>query len=48
MSKGLRSMSETERREAITRRLREKQGGLGYLAALDAVKKQQEVKGNTQ
>jgi len=32
-------MTKTEEYMAITRRLREKKGGLGYLAAVDATKK---------
>lgn len=36
MSKGLRNIeSELERENTIQRRLHEKKGGLGYLAALD-------------
>ncbi|GAH04422.1 unnamed protein product [marine sediment metagenome] len=39
MSKGLRNIKNlAERAETIKRRLSEKQGGLGYLAALDARK----------
>lgn len=39
MSKGLRNIKDvTERRIIIARRLRERKGGLGYLAALDASK----------
>jgi hypothetical protein len=34
-------MTKTERVVAIGRRLSEKKGGLGYLAALDAVKNHQ-------
>lgn len=36
MSKSLRSMKDKERTEAIERRLREKKGGCGYWAAVDA------------
>jgi len=32
-------MTKAEEQNAITRRLREKKGGLGYLAAVDARKK---------
>ena len=39
MSKSLRSMSKTEQFRAVTRRLRENRGGLGFLAALDAMSK---------
>ena len=39
MSKSLRSMTKAEESKAIERRLREKRGGLGYLAAVDAKKK---------
>lgn len=39
MSKGLSQMSETEKKEAIQRRLQERKGGLGYLAAVDASNK---------
>ena len=39
MSKSLRSMSEIERRAAIARRLASNTKGLGYWAAIDAVKK---------
>lgn len=33
MSKGLKGMTEEERKETIKRRLAEQKGGLGYLAA---------------
>lgn len=37
MSKGLRNIKdETERKKVIKKRLAEKKGGLGYLAAVDA------------
>jgi len=39
MSKSLSSMTKSEEQKAITRRLREKKGGLGYWAAVDASKK---------
>jgi len=39
MSKRLRSMSNAEQRKAIARRLNEKKKGLGYWAAVDAIKK---------
>lgn len=39
MSKSLSSMAKSEEQNAITRRLREKKGGLGYWAAVDAAKK---------
>ena len=39
MSKSLSSMTKTEEQRAITRRLNEKKGGLGYWAAVDASKK---------
>lgn len=45
MSKSLRSMTKSERQIAIDRRIREKKGGLGFLAALDA--KQKERQGKT-
>lgn len=39
MAKSLRSMSSEERSRAIERRLKNKTGGLGYWAAVDAKKK---------
>ena len=39
MSKSLSSMTKSEELKAIERRLREKKGGLGYWAAVDASKK---------
>lgn len=36
MSKGLSQMTAEDRKAAIKRRLAEKKGGLGYLAAVDA------------
>lgn len=39
MSQSLKSMTKSEKQRAIERRLREKKGGLGYLAAVDAEKK---------
>ena len=39
MSKGLRSVTKAEQKLTITRRMREKKGGIGYWAAVDAVKK---------
>jgi len=39
MSKSLKSMTKAEEQKAIIRRLREKKGGLGYLAAKDADEK---------
>ena len=39
MSKSLSSMTKAEEQKAIERRLREKKGGLGYWAAVDASKK---------
>ena len=43
MSKGLRNISNGEtRREVIKRRLNSNSGGLGYLAAIDADKKEKE------
>ena len=35
MSKSLKSYPESKRAEVVSRRLRNKTGGLGYLAALD-------------
>lgn len=42
MSKPLKSMTTTERDRAISRRLREKRGGLGHLSAKDATERQKE------
>ena len=39
MSKAIRSYPEGERKVVINRRLKNKTGGLGYLAAQDAVQK---------
>lgn len=39
MSKSLRSMKPEERKQAIDRRIRNKTGGLGYWAVMDAKKK---------
>lgn len=39
MSKPLKSMTDSERRGTIHRRLSEKKGGLGYWVAVDAEKK---------
>lgn len=39
MAKGLRNMSEIERREAVRRRLANGTKGLGYWAAVDAQKR---------
>jgi len=39
VSKGLRSMTKAEQKQAIARRLKGKQKGLGYWAAVDARKK---------
>ena len=39
MSKSLRSIPTKERAEVIARRLKEKKGGLGYWAAVDAKNK---------
>lgn len=39
MAKSLRSMSEREREEAIADRLEKKTKGLGFWAAVDALKK---------
>ena len=39
MSKSLKSMSAEERKQAIDRRIRNKTGGNGYWAAMDAKKK---------
>ena len=43
MSKSLRSMSTVERRKAIARRLASGTKGLGYWAAVDAQRKEQQV-----
>lgn len=40
MTKALRNMSETERKNAIERRIANKTMGLGYWAAMDAKKKE--------
>lgn len=39
MSKAISSYLQSEREGVIARRLKEKQGGLGYLAAVDAQKR---------
>ena len=39
MTRSIRSYPEWQRREVIRRRLRDKTGGLGYQAALDAMAK---------
>ena len=43
MSKSLRSIPQEKRQEAIRRRLEQKIKGLGYWAAVDAIKKQKMV-----
>lgn len=45
MSKSLKSMTATERKAAIDRRLREKKGGNGFWAAVDASKYIADLKG---
>jgi hypothetical protein len=44
MSKSIRSYPQSERRVVIARRLQSKTSGLGYWAAVDAQKRQGEVK----
>ena len=44
MSKSIRSYPQAEKRVVISRRLDRKSGGLGYWAAVDAQKRQGEVK----
>lgn len=39
MSKSLRSMSKAELVQTVTRRIKEKKGGLGYLASVDLLRK---------
>lgn len=45
MSKALRRMTQAERQRAITRRLKEKKGGLGYWAAVDAFARRKKKEG---
>jgi len=44
MSKGLRNMTEKERKEAIKRRINSRTGGIGYWAAVDAIKEKEKEK----